>query len=114
MTVPLGTLFPSPLNTTIPSFVTTKPLYTSHGELASIKELVTLINGWYFSGISFTIIDWFTPLSPTVIEPYKLTRPVSSIFIYKVLPQLLSKSVIRSEEHTSELQSRFDLVCRLL
>src|SRR5207249_8210899 len=24
------------------------------------------------------------------------------------------KSVVRSEEHTSELQSRFDLVCRLL
>src|SRR5699024_11991996 len=25
-----------------------------------------------------------------------------------------TKQVIRSEEHTSELQSRFDLVCRLL
>src|SRR5699024_11870297 len=25
-----------------------------------------------------------------------------------------SKSLLRSEEHTSELQSRFDLVCRLL
>src|SRR5699024_11399511 len=25
-----------------------------------------------------------------------------------------SSSIIRSEEHTSELQSRFDLVCRLL
>src|SRR5699024_11776182 len=24
------------------------------------------------------------------------------------------KSIVRSEEHTSELQSRFDLVCRLL
>src|SRR5699024_11285774 len=27
---------------------------------------------------------------------------------------VLSKSVSRSEEHTSELQSRFDIVCRLL
>src|SRR5699024_11941788 len=27
---------------------------------------------------------------------------------------LSSKSISRSEEHTSELQSRFDLVCRLL
>ena len=26
----------------------------------------------------------------------------------------MKKEVIRSEEHTSELQSRFDLVCRLL
>src|SRR5699024_12117263 len=28
--------------------------------------------------------------------------------------QCLSEAVERSEEHTSELQSRFDLVCRLL
>src|SRR5699024_11342518 len=27
---------------------------------------------------------------------------------------LMEKSLFRSEEHTSELQSRFDLVCRLL
>src|SRR5699024_11640789 len=27
---------------------------------------------------------------------------------------MFQKSVVRSEEHTSELQSRFDLVCRLL
>src|SRR5699024_11238660 len=26
----------------------------------------------------------------------------------------LAASIVRSEEHTSELQSRFDLVCRLL
>src|SRR5699024_11651844 len=29
-------------------------------------------------------------------------------------PETIVPSVIRSEEHTSELQSRFDLVCRLL
>src|SRR5699024_12188066 len=29
-------------------------------------------------------------------------------------PAFFSKSTERSEEHTSELQSRFDLVCRLL
>src|SRR5207249_7321306 len=33
-------------------------------------------------------------------------------FTELVLPQILS--INRSEEHTSELQSRFDLVCRLL
>src|SRR5437868_11929680 len=31
-----------------------------------------------------------------------------------VLPDFLKKRFPRSEEHTSELQSRFDLVCRLL
>src|SRR5699024_11939426 len=29
-------------------------------------------------------------------------------------PDVLARSCARSEEHTSELQSRFDLVCRLL
>src|SRR5699024_12816858 len=29
-------------------------------------------------------------------------------------PQKVSPAAFRSEEHTSELQSRFDLVCRLL
>src|SRR5699024_11294712 len=29
-------------------------------------------------------------------------------------PQLRCRDLVRSEEHTSELQSRFDLVCRLL
>src|SRR5699024_12039652 len=28
--------------------------------------------------------------------------------------EIMSKAIRRSEEHTSELQSRFDLVCRLL
>src|SRR5699024_2020502 len=28
--------------------------------------------------------------------------------------QLIDSAILRSEEHTSELQSRFDLVCRLL
>src|SRR5437868_11197910 len=32
----------------------------------------------------------------------------------KLRPTPLSLGVLRSEEHTSELQSRFDLVCRLL
>src|SRR5699024_6810356 len=36
-------------------------------------------------------------------------RLLVSVFI-----QMLNQKVCRSEEHTSELQSRFDLVCRLL
>src|SRR5207249_9595075 len=31
-----------------------------------------------------------------------------------LLPSSIVRLVLRSEEHTSELQSRFDLVCRLL
>src|SRR5699024_11796524 len=32
----------------------------------------------------------------------------------KELPEIWGQPDLRSEEHTSELQSRFDLVCRLL
>src|SRR5699024_12150123 len=32
----------------------------------------------------------------------------------KLYGELFIKNLMRSEEHTSELQSRFDLVCRLL
>src|SRR5699024_11247386 len=34
--------------------------------------------------------------------------------MFKSIPLSTSKKYVRSEEHTSELQSRFDLVCRLL
>src|SRR5207249_11828764 len=52
---------------------------------------------------------------------YWLFLPLAYGFIARVLsgPRLsplarLATAVVRSEEHTSELQSRFDLVCRLL
>src|SRR5699024_11815413 len=54
----------------------------------------------------------------TVIQ-YNLKKPVRHgyYFEYRTL-QLLCLAILRanerSEEHTSELQSRFDLVCRLL
>src|SRR5699024_12175468 len=43
---------------------------------------------------------------------HECLRPVSSYFVAPDSPILYN--LIRSEEHTSELQSRFDLVCRLL
>src|SRR5699024_11434024 len=36
------------------------------------------------------------------------------VLILEALAQVGAIAVLRSEEHTSELQSRFDLVCRLL
>src|SRR5699024_12678980 len=52
--------------------------------------------------------------SPDFISTF--IRPVSdSLAVNPSLPcWALMSSKIRSEEHTSELQSRFDLVCRLL
>src|SRR5438067_7014127 len=60
------------------------------------------------------------PLEPEHVKPRLLghwgTSPGLSL-IYIELNRLIKErdtNVIRSEEHTSELQSRFDLVCRLL
>src|SRR5699024_11972741 len=41
-------------------------------------------------------------------------RNKESIPWYRLGLELMLRSGMRSEEHTSELQSRFDLVCRLL
>src|SRR5699024_1033149 len=43
----------------------------------------------------------------------KLVVPIVHIWFFKSLPNKIGY-LLRSEEHTSELQSRFDLVCRLL
>src|SRR5699024_954374 len=45
------------------------------------------------------------------VNDSKATNPDSSI---KAIESYNRPIVLRSEEHTSELQSRFDLVCRLL
>src|SRR5690606_41096016 len=42
---------------------------------------------------------------------YVLERPGSKRYIKK---ELLKRNILRSEEHTSEVQSRENLVCRLL
>src|SRR5699024_12056802 len=53
------------------------------------------------------------PCSEAILKPYKKApKPTDDITIDKISIFGLRKS--RSEEHTSELQSRFDLVCRLL
>src|SRR5699024_11848703 len=50
------------------------------------------------------------PLLQTTVEP---SKPEQREMLLDALLEI-SDSDPRSEEHTSELQSRFDLVCRLL
>src|SRR5438477_9780293 len=42
------------------------------------------------------------------------TRPVEMYIVGQAPPDVMAKCVRRSEEHTSELQSHVNLVCRLL
>src|SRR5207247_5362072 len=48
------------------------------------------------------------------MPPWKHDFPASDEFFVGILHELTGVRVRRSEEHTSELQSRVDLVCRLL
>src|SRR5699024_12019339 len=52
------------------------------------------------------------------IDPRYVINRISSAIIQKEVPSInaldVLRSLKRSEEHTSELQSRIDLVCRLL
>src|SRR5699024_11286110 len=56
------------------------------------------------------------PLYPKQIIPFPApTAPCSTgPFLACWIAWMACSGLIRSEEHTSELQSRFDLVCRLL
>src|SRR5690349_23174224 len=47
-----------------------------------------------------------------VVVPYARRGITGSVFL--ALARALGETMARSEEHTSELQSRRDLVCRLL
>src|SRR5207248_6464556 len=57
------------------------------------------------------ITAWTSPLSIASETPFRICRPSTL-----ARRSLISKSAnsLRSEEHTSELQSPYDLVCRLL
>src|SRR5699024_1435471 len=58
-------------------------------------------------------------VSPTerlsILYPLRLNRPAIRLNVPETLSTNKDKTLLfsRSEEHTSELQSRFDLVCRL-
>src|SRR5437762_4217175 len=64
--------------------------------LAEKKKLIPF--GWY--GGKFSHLDWLLPLLP---DCHHYCEPFAG-----------SGAVLRSEEHTSELQSPMYLVCRLL
>src|SRR5699024_12022598 len=61
-----------------------------------------LFDGMEFSDDPETLKEWI----PVMMENRDVNEPVAATKI--------DSGTDRSEEHTSELQSRFDLVCRLL
>src|SRR5207249_8780459 len=71
----------------------------------------------YASGSTARRSTWRPPCSLTVarVSPFEMTSATSPYATNRSITVALSPDVTRrSEEHTSELQSRFDLVCRPL
>src|SRR5699024_12532501 len=69
------------------------------------------------------------PVTPAALNPYTVTAVQGVVEHWAEIDEALTtysqgwslermpdvdRAILRSEEHTSELQSRFDLVCRLL
>src|SRR5699024_12072346 len=94
--------------------------------IATIGALIAWILGsftaHYIAGLSwevaFVIGGLFIVTGPTVIMPLlrqsKLKPLPAKILKWEGIIVDPLGVLLRSEEHTSELQSRFDLVCRLL
>src|SRR2546421_3584090 len=75
------------------------------------------MSGW--STFKITILAARRVLPPLLITPAKASKPFMKLTGPEAMPpperaSRLPRSEERSEEHTSELQSRSDLVCRLL
>src|SRR5699024_11681145 len=85
--------------------------------------LSTLVMGYLMGLIAVSILRNFLPGTFYLIRVWSILK-LFVVFIYELLVANIEvvKIVLqpkinvhpRSEEHTSELQSRFDLVCRLL
>src|SRR5699024_11600240 len=84
-------------------------------EVMSLRTVVMITLAMALVGIAYGAMSvgaglpvWVAPLLGVVV------LAGSSEMLYVGLATATSPWVARSEEHTSELQSRFDLVCRLL
>src|SRR5207249_6883394 len=92
-----------------------------------MRKLLLVVNGPVRSGVSGQSVksidglaDWMLVNSDCSSVKIVATRvssaaPAGTQYSEHEVPRVMSQCAgSRSEEHTSELQSRFDLVCRLL
>src|SRR5699024_3168978 len=95
--------------------VRSAPANTPHAEGDRLRVLHLLTNSLPHtqSGYSLRSHRILTAMRDQGIESVALTRTGYPVMIG--IPTAADEDVVdRSEEHTSELQSRFELVCRLL
>src|SRR5207249_7156538 len=90
----------------------TTAIYTlSLHDALPICQVIGPAGGWFVVGANVLWVDSLALSAPVQITA---VAPSDTIRRVRLHPDGLQFSTGRSEEHTSELQSRFDLVCRLL
>src|SRR5699024_5335637 len=120
-----------PIIPNIDGVKTSKRLYDSEGimELQTQPKRLVIVGGGYIAlefasifnnlGTDVTVLEKDDTLMPKEDKEIK-DKIISDLsesgiqFITDVKTERFEDNEDRSEEHTSELQSRFDLVCRLL
>src|SRR5207249_8443464 len=87
----------------------------SYGVLLLLIYLVFRIAEPFLKALAWAavLVTFFYPMHKRLAKRLSATR-ASAISTFAVTILLIAPAILRSEEHTSELQSRFDLVCRLL
>src|SRR5687768_18174082 len=76
---------------------------------STLFPYTTLFRSWFILLMRRSIVRLIAAR-----ETRDLLRDRRTLLIILVLPAVLYPAFVRSEEHTSELQSRLHLVCRLL
>src|SRR5207249_9279718 len=84
-------------------------LFCLHGASQGDDDIYAMINS-YWEKLEFHIQDGTAQEWKRIVDT---ALPSPDDFSDHGLPLEQAKYLVRSEEHTSELQSRFDLVCRL-
>src|SRR5699024_3391886 len=77
-------------------------------DLPGVEQLRTWADG---AGSWFIALFW---LCYVILTLFPLPRTIWTVSAGVLFGPVTGLAISRSEEHTSELQSRFDLVCRLL
>src|SRR5699024_11972840 len=99
-----------PLTCKVLSSVAISPPPILHGGIKMLKKKITPLGYNHFCNHSYPMNRLYS---------YLIGKNLITLFFYFLFNLIqtnliMIKFYLRSEEHTSELQSRFDLVCRLL
>src|SRR5699024_11790577 len=87
-------------------------LFRSRFTAAEASE--TIVRGWHLDGLAVRPQHRMVGHTGFLLMTRRLALGQEGLELRRRIKTFNQEDMDRSEEHTSELQSRFDLVCRLL